>query len=85
MQINMQSRTYRRRYEAIITQYKEIFDGIGLIRDKINDREIYAKFNMKENVTPVAQKARPVAYYLQKPLKQWLEQCVEEGIYERVP
>ena len=71
-------------YEEILKKY-DVFEGIGLIRDKINNEEIYAKFNMKDNVNPVAQKARPVAYYLQKPLKDWLDQCVEEGIYEKVP
>ena len=34
---------------------------------------------------PVAQRPRPVAYYLQEPLKQWLGQCVEEEIFEEVP
>ncbi len=40
---------------------------------------------MKEGVTSVAQKACPVAYHLQAPLKKQLDMCVEEGIYERVP
>ena len=71
-------------YDDLINKYK-VFEGIGVIHDKINNRELYAKLNMKEGATPVAQKARPVAYYLQKPLKDWLDQCVEEGIYERVP
>ena len=34
---------------------------------------------------PVAQKPRPVAYYLQEPVKQWLEQCIEKEIFEEVP
>ena len=27
---------------------------------------------------------RPAAYYLQKPLKEWLEQCIEGEIFEEV-
>ncbi len=30
-------------------------------------------------------KPRPVPYHLQKPLKEWLQQGVEEDIFERVP
>ena len=71
-------------YETIVKKY-DVFEGIGLIRDKRRNEDIYATFNMKEDAVPVAQKARPVAYYLQEPLKKWLDQCVEEGIYERVP
>ena len=32
-----------------------------------------------------AQKLQHVAYHLQQPLKKWLEQGVEEEIFERVP
>ena len=34
---------------------------------------------------PVAQKPRPVAYHLQRPIKEWLDQGVEEDIFEKVP
>lgn len=40
---------------------------------------------MRPEAAPVAQKPRPVAYYLQDPLKKWLEQCVEDKIFEEVP
>jgi hypothetical protein len=40
---------------------------------------------MKPEAVPIAQKPRPIAYYLQKPLKQWLDQGIEEYIFERVP
>ena len=33
----------------------------------------------------VAQRPRPVASYQKKPLKKWLNQCVEEEIFEEVP
>ena len=34
---------------------------------------------------PVAQKPRPAPYHLQKPLKDWLDQGVNEEIFEKVP
>ena len=39
---------------------------------------------MKPDAVPVAQKPRPVPYYLQDPLMKWLDQCREEDIFERV-
>jgi hypothetical protein len=39
---------------------------------------------MKPGVAPVAQKQRQVPYYLQKPLKQWLEEGVKADIFEEV-
>ena len=33
---------------------------------------------------PVAQKPRPVSYYLQEPLRKWLDECIKEDIYEEV-
>lgn len=53
--------------------------------DNRNDKELYVQFDIKDNVVPVAQKPRPVPYYLQKPLKLWSEQCVEDDIFEHVP
>ena len=66
-------------------QYSDVFKGIGKIRDIKNGKEFYAKFSMRPEAVPVAQRPRPVAYYLQEPLKQWLGQCVEEEIFEEVP
>lgn len=40
---------------------------------------------MKPEAVPIAQKPRPIAYYLQKPLEKWLEQCIKEDIFEEVP
>ena len=37
-----------------------VFKGIGEIRDKRNDKEIYGQFHMKPEVTPVTQRPRPV-------------------------
>ena len=40
---------------------------------------------MKADAVPIAQKPRPVPYYLQEPLKKWLDQGLAGGIFERVP
>jgi len=66
-------------YAALFEKYESVFNGIGQIKD------MSAKFTIKENVQPVAQKPRPIAYYLQEPLKKWLDQATEEGIFEQVP
>lgn len=42
-------------------------------------------FSMRPEAEPVAQTSRPVAYYLQEPLKKWLEQCIEREIFKEVP
>ena len=69
----------------IIAKHKERFQGIGRIRDIKNERDIYAKFHMKAEAAPVAQRPRQVPYYLQKPLQAWLEQGVKEDIFEHIP
>ncbi|ESO95955.1 hypothetical protein LOTGIDRAFT_175011 [Lottia gigantea] len=56
--------------KEIVNRHTNIFEGIGRIRDLKNDKDLYAKYNMKPGVVPVAQKPRPVAYYLQEPLKK---------------
>ncbi len=71
--------------KEITDKFKDVFEGIGLIHDKKNDREIYGTFCMKEETVPKAQKARHVPYYLQGPLKKWLEEGVKEEIFEEVP
>ena len=69
----------------ITDRYSHNFQGIGKIRDNKNGEDFYAKFSMRPEAVPVARKPRPVAYYLQEPLKKWLEQCLEEEIFEEVP
>ena len=69
----------------IVDRYNHEFEGIGKIHDKKNDKEMYGKFNMKPEAVPIAQKPRQVPYYLETPLKQWLDQGVEEDIFEKVP
>ena len=70
---------------AITNKFSTVFEGIGRVKDLKNGRELYVKFSMKQNAAPVAQRPRPVPYYLQKPLRLWLDQCVEDGIFESVP
>ena len=71
--------------ESIIKKYHHVFEWIGEIRDKRNDKEIYGQFHMKPEVTPVTQRPRPVPYHLQELLKQWIEQGLKEDIFEKVP
>ena len=71
--------------KKITEKFDHVFQGIGKIRDKKNDQDFYAKFSVKPEAVPVAQKPRPVPYYLQKPLKEWLEQCIAGEIFEEVP
>ena len=71
--------------KIIIDQYNRLFQGIGRIRDNKNNKEIYGQFHMKPEAIPVTQKPRPIPYYLKDPLKKWLEQGLEEEIFEKVP
>lgn len=66
--------------EKILKQHDEVFQGIGKIFDKKKNEEFLVKFSMKQDATPVAQKPRPVPYYLQEPLRKWLDECVSEDI-----
>ena len=68
--------------ENIIRKYDHVFPGI---MDKKNNKVIHGQFHMKPGAIPVAQKPRLVPYHLQKPLKDWLQQGVEEDIFEQVP
>ncbi|XP_028407514.1 uncharacterized protein LOC114530123 [Dendronephthya gigantea] len=79
------SKDYSPRIKKITDRYNQVFKGIGMIRDKKNDKNFYTKFSMKPEAVPVAQKSRPVPYYLQKPLKKWLEQCIKQDIFKEVP
>ena len=71
--------------KKINKQISGTFKGIDKIRDNKNDEDFYAKFSMKPEATPVAQRPRPAAYYLQEPLKKTLEQYLKEGIFKQVP
>ena len=69
----------------LIIKYSHLFQGIGKIEDRENGREILSRFHMKPGVVPVAQKPRHVPYYLQEPLKTWLDFSIQEDIFEKVP
>ena len=71
--------------ETTTKQFSNIFEGIGQIRDIRNDNDLYVQFVIKQNAAQTAQRPPPVLYYLQKVLKVWLEQCVENDIFEPVP
>ncbi|CAB3983822.1 Hypothetical predicted protein [Paramuricea clavata] len=71
--------------DKIIAKYDHLFQGIGKITDKKNNREIYGQFHMQPEAIPITQKPRPVPYHLQKSLKEWLQQGVKEDIFEQVP
>ena len=67
--------------EALLHEYSDVFKGIGCIWDKNTGKEIEVKLV----AIPTAQNPRHVAYHLQKPLKEWLDQGIEQQIFEKVP
>ena len=71
--------------DKILQEYDNIFHGIGKIYDVRNNSEILGRFQMQADITPVAQRPRPVPYYLQRPLKKWLEEGVKTDIFEWLP
>ena len=77
--------TLQNNLERIISDHDAVFHGIGEIRDPKTGQPIEARLEMDPEAVPVAQKPRNVPYYLQQPLKEWLEEGVREGIFEKVP
>ena len=71
--------------EAVLSEYSDVFQGIGCFREKSTGKKIEVKLEMEPDAEPIAQKPRPVPYHLQKPLKDWLDQGVKEEIFEKVP
>lgn len=71
--------------EAALSEYSDVFQGIGCFREKSTGKKIEVKLEMEPDAEPVAQKPRPVPYHLQKPLKDCLDQGVNEEIFEKVP
>ena len=53
--------------EKILKQHDKVFNGIGKIFDVTNNEDFLVKLSMKPDAAPVAQKTRPVPYYLQEP------------------
>ena len=54
------------------------------MHDKKNNDEFLVKFSMKPDAAPIAQKPRPVPYYLKEPLQKWLDECIKEEIFEKI-
>ena len=71
--------------EALVDEFSKVFEGIGCFQDRKTGKEIEVKLEMDPEAVPTAQKPRHVAYHLQQPLKKWLEQGVQEEIFEKVP
>ena len=71
--------------EKIVKKHDKVFKGVGHIRDVKKNEDNYAQFSMKPEAVPVPKIPRPVPYYLQKPLKQWIDQSIEEDLFEKVP
>ena len=70
--------------EDLVAKYSHLFEGIGKMEDKKRGKEILGHFHMKTSAIPVAQKPRSVPYYLQEPLKKWLDQGEAGHIFEKV-
>ena len=60
----------------ILDQFKDMFSGIGDI--KLPPIEIY----MKEGARPVAQKQRLIPIHMMEPLKEKLDEFMQEGVLE---
>ena len=69
--------------DRIIHEYESRFQGIGQV--KRDGRNVEIHLPLKENTEPVAQKPRRVPYHMMGPLKQRINQFVQEGIMEEVP
>ena len=52
------------RIKEITDRYKQVFNCIWKIRDIKNNKNLYTKFTMKPEAVLIAQKPRPIAYYV---------------------
>jgi len=73
------------RIETVLSEYSDVFQGIGCFREENTGKKIEIKLEMEPDVKPVARKTCRVPYHLQKPLKDWLDQGVKAEIFEKVP
>ena len=71
--------------EDLVAKYSHLIEGTGNMEDKKSGKEILGSFHMKASAIPVAQKPRLVPYYLQEPLKKWLDHGLAGDIFEKVP
>ena len=68
--------------EKILKQNDQVFQGTGKIFDVRNNEDFLHESRCYTG--PVAQKPRPLPYYLQEPLLKWLDECIKEDIFEKV-
>ena len=61
---------------SIISQYPEVFTGIGTLKDH------FVKFHINENIPPVAAPARPVPFHLRKRFEKEIQTMEENNIIE---
>ena len=71
--------------ETVLSEYSDVFQGIGCFREKNTGKKIEVKLEMETEAKLVAQKPRVVPYHLHKPLKDGLDQGVNEEIFDKVP
>lgn len=53
------------------------------MEDKKNNKEILGKFHIISEAVPIAQRTRQLPYYIQKPLKKWLDLGRMVGIFQK--
>jgi len=68
---------------SILTEYQHVFEGVGRFRDPVTKEIISITLPMRPDAVPIAQKPRPVPYYLQKPLQALLENGVKNDLFEK--
>ena len=54
-------------------KHDKVFQGIGVIKQPSSREHMEVHIEMEENEIPVVQRPRHVPYYLEEPLKQWIE------------
>ena len=69
--------------DKIVQQHHKLFTGIG--KAQRDGKTIYIHLPLKSNTTPITQKPRRVAYHLLDPLKNRINEFVENDIMEEVP
>ena len=67
IKIVKQDKDLKTEIKEIPDKYSDVFKGIGKIRDIKNGKDFYAKFSMRSEAVPIAQRPRPVPFYLQEP------------------
>ena len=61
---------------GIISQFPRVFNGVGLLKDH------QVKFNIDQDVPPVAQPARPIPFHLRERFNREILRMEEQGIIE---